>query len=76
MTALTYDELKKLKTALQKHGALLHLHDACGGQSFEIEFDGKLPQEISDEVKSFFASRNMSVKYFSEDKKAFTIGNS
>lgn len=72
MAILSLTEVPELKKLAESFGYTIHLHDACGGQSFQLEASG---EETSDSVfpalEEFFSARRMSVFYFGEDKLNF-----
>ena len=74
MAILSLGEVPELKNGALKHGYNIHVCDACGGQSFNLE---KISDDSSDEIyafiERFFADRNMTVKYYGKDKSGFTV---
>ena len=68
---LSLYEVSEMKEHLTKqNGAIIHLHDTCGGQYFTIE-DGNT--ETENIISDFLIGKNQKV-FFSEDKLSFIIG--
>lgn len=72
MAVLSLGEILKLKDLIKPYGYTIHLHDACGGQSFSIEpIGGNLSDKVYGVIETFFIDRKMSVEFFGEDKLNF-----
>lgn len=57
MAMLSLSETLKLKQLVSRYGVLVHVHDACGGQSFTLEPGGNPPdQQVYEEIENFFQS--------------------
>lgn len=51
MTALSLDEVIEMRDLVQERfGVRVHMHDACGGQSFSVA-----PQDMTPELRSYLA---------------------
>lgn len=73
MAVLSFLEIPALKALAADCGYVLHLHDACGGQSFSLEA-GENPRAcVWDEIKRFFAQRGMQVEFSGADRLRFGV---
>lgn len=74
MPTLTLSDIIKLKELLIPYGLTLRTHDACGGQSFSLEPEVEpIDDKAFAEIDAFFASNNLTVRYFGEGKKDFIV---
>ncbi len=74
MSALSILEVPKLKETAEKYGYTVHLHDACGGQSFTLEvIDSSHSDGVYDAITHFFSQRNMTVNFYDAAKLNFTV---
>lgn len=65
-----FDEVLELKEEIAgRFGNYLHFHDACGGQSFDLE---QAQPEAEEYLKEYFKRRGGEV-IFSEDRKHFYV---
>lgn len=72
MAVLSLSEIPKLKELIKPYGYMIHVHDACGGQSFSLEpIDENLSDKVFEEVEKFFKLHEMTVKFFNDDKLDF-----
>lgn len=72
MAVLSLSEIPKLKELIKPYGYTIHVHDACGGQSFSLEpIDENPSNKVFEEVEKFFTSHDMNVKFFNDDKLDF-----
>lgn len=70
MAHIGIDEVILLKNeAESRFGAVIHLHDSCGGQSFSA--DAPMGDELIAYLTDFFAQRGMTVTVYT-DRKSFT----
>lgn len=61
MSALSIDEVLALRKAVQdKFGVYVHLHDACGAQSFSVD-KNEMTEELRHFLESYFDDRGRSV---------------
>ena len=74
MAVLTFSEMSELKSRLEALGCRLHIHDACGGQSFSLEFFAEENREKALAVlDEYFTSRKMTIEYYNKAKTEFTV---
>lgn len=67
---LDFDEVLKLKKEIaDRYGNYLHFHDACGGQSFDLE---QAQPEAKEYLIGYFQGRGGEA-VFSEDGKHFYV---
>ncbi len=72
MAELSLLEMPKLKQLVRQYGYAVHVHDACGGQSFTLEQVDENPSErVYEAIKEFFAERGMSMDFYDEKKLNF-----
>lgn len=72
MAVLSLSEFPKLKEALAPFGYTIHVHDACGGQAFELEPTTDSPDAKAYEVlEDFFTGQRMTLHFFGNDKLNF-----
>lgn len=71
MAVLSISEIPDLNKILVPYGFKVHLHDACGGQSFSLEGDNASQAAMFTELEEFFGKHRMSVRYYGEDKLNF-----
>lgn len=65
MSALSLDEVLALRKDVQdQFGVYVHLHDACGSQSFSVE-----PSEMTDALRQYLE------KYFSDRGQSVRISD-
>lgn len=73
MAVLSFLELPELKKLAAQHGCVIHLHDACGGQSFTLEAASQPPTAaLYDDLARFFAQRGMAIHFYDDEKLHFT----
>lgn len=63
------DILKLKEYILEKDGAVLHMHDTCGGMYFTID---NLTENTKDIISCYLNEKKATFK-FSDDGKSFTI---
>lgn len=68
---ITYNEVSKVNHILEDKGLCykLHLHDACGSQSFTIEASGNRTgeggyEDMVNVITEYFNSMNIRIKFF------------
>ncbi len=67
MAVLSLSEIPKLKELIKPYGYTIHVHDACGGQSFSLEpIYENSSNKVFEEVEKFFTSHEMTVKFFND----------
>lgn len=72
MQVLPMQEILKLKDLVHEHGYVLHLHDACGGQSFTLEPNDENPdKQVYEEIEKFFQSHGMTAHFYDTEKLNF-----
>ena len=72
MAVLSLGEIPELQKLIQPYGYKIHVHDACGGQSFSLEPISDNPsEEVHYVLEDFFKSHKMSVSYYGNDKLNF-----
>ena len=72
MAVLSLNEIPKLKELIMPYGYTIHVHDACGGQSFSLEkINDTTNEQVFAVVKKFFSEHKMVVKYFGKNKLDF-----
>lgn len=72
MAALSLLEVPKLKELVRPYGYTIHVHDACGGQSFTLEQMNENPSEqVYEAIKEFFAGHRMSVDFYDAENLNF-----
>lgn len=68
---ITFDKAAELKQQISdKFGLYLHLHDACGAQSFS--FDEPIDEYVSAWIREYFGKIGGNVQ-FSESGSEFTV---
>lgn len=76
MAVLSLSEIIKLKKHIEPYGYTVHVHDACGAQSFGLE---KIRDEVDDKVfealQEFFDPYKLDIHFYNDDKQNFTIIN-
>ena len=73
MAVLALSEIPALNNELKEFGYIIHVHDACGGQAFELKALGESPNhKVFEFIEKYFSEKSMSVKYYTEDKLNFT----
>lgn len=74
MAILSLSEIPGLNADIEAFGYTIHVHDACGGQSFELKaIAGSVQKpEIFEFLESYFAQHRMKLKYYTENKLNFT----
>lgn len=66
--------LRKLKELVAQFGYDVHLHDACGAQSFTLEpTAGNQSGQIYEKIEEFFAKHQMSVRFYDSEKLNFVV---
>ncbi len=72
--ALSMTEMPALKDLVKKYNYIIHIHDACGGQSFELEplSEQNDSEEIYTELEQFFDNHNLSIHFYDTKKLNFT----
>ena len=74
MATLSFSEVPKLQEGVGPYGYRIHLHDACGGQSFTLErTDGEASGDVYAFLESFFAERQMAVRFYDAARLEFTV---
>ena len=71
MAVLSIGEVPELNRILASYGFKIHLHDACGGQSFSLEGEKEPEEAMFTELEAFFNNHRMSVHYYGGDKLNF-----
>ena len=71
MATLSFLEIPALKKLAQTYGYGLHVHDACGGQSFTLEPGEDPSAQVFAAIEAFFAERHMTVAYYDAKKLDF-----
>lgn len=72
MAVLSIGEIPGLKELIKPYGYTIHIHDACGGQSFTLEKTGdETDGAVFGVIEKFFRDHRMAVHYFGEDKLNF-----
>lgn len=72
MAVLSLPEVSALKELIAQYGYTVHLHDACGAQSFTLEPDGgEQSGQVYGEIEKFFSARQMSVNFYDNEKLNF-----
>lgn len=71
MAVLSIGEVPELNRILEPYGFKIHLHDACGGQSFSLEGQKEPEEAMFRELEEFFSNHRMSVHYYGGDKLNF-----
>lgn len=72
MAILSLMEIPALKELIKPYGFTIHLHDACGGQSFSLEaIESETSDKVYDELEKFFSTHNMKITYFGKEKLDF-----
>lgn len=62
MTALTIDQVLALRKDLQERfGVYVHMHDACGAQSFSVEPD-EMTDALREYLQQYFSGMGMTVQ--------------
>lgn len=73
MIAISFSEVSELKAEVKdRFSAVVHFHDRCGGQFFNLE---EANDELKEYIEEFFAKKNMQA-IFSEDGLHFTLESS
>lgn len=73
MTVIGINEIVALNKLLNNLGATVHVRDACGGQSFYIEYKSnecdcyKIKRSITD----YFKDRNFNITFSSTNKEFY-----
>lgn len=70
MAILSLGEIPALQKILSEYGCKIHVHDACGGQAFSLEFPGEPAEGLYPALEAFFAAHSMQLHYY--DKRNFT----
>lgn len=72
MAVLSLLEVPKLKELVHPYGYVVHVHDACGGQSFTLEQVGENPNEqVYGVIEKFFSEHQMGVRFYDNEKLNF-----
>lgn len=72
MAVISLSEIPKLQELILPYGYKIHVHDACGGQSFSLEvINDSQSEKVFDVLDEFFSSHNMKITYYGYDKKNF-----
>lgn len=67
---LTLQQVMELKKHLEEHtNQSVHLHDACGGQYFSLDYADEQAHKV---LVDYFSAKGISVN-FAMDKKGFTL---
>lgn len=76
MAALSLSEILKLKKYIEPYGYTVHVHDACGAQSFSLErISDVVNEKVFEAIEEFFVPYKMDIHFFKEDKQDFTVIN-
>ncbi|MFT9056479.1 MAG: hypothetical protein ABF449_07620 [Ethanoligenens sp.] len=74
MSTLSLLDVPKLKELVRPYGYNIHMHDACGGQSFTLERTGeKASADVYGAIETFFAARHMTVRFYDDAKLNFVV---
>ena len=72
---ISLTKMTELKRICAEFGYEIHLHDACGGQSFTLERNACVNlqnnERMYDAIENFFAENKMNVIYYGTDKMNF-----
>lgn len=72
MAILSLTEMTALKKSVSKYGYHIHIHDTCGGQSFELQPVSENPSSsVYGELENFFAEHNMTIQFYDTQKLNF-----
>ncbi len=72
MAVITFSNLIDLQNKIEPFGCKIHMHDACGGQSFSLETkDEKIDDEVYRIIESFFKDHRMTVSFLGENRLDF-----
>lgn len=72
MAALSLLEIPKLQELVRQFGYVVHVHDACGGQSFTLEPVGDHSgKQVYGAIEKFFSEHQMAVNFYDEEKLNF-----
>lgn len=71
MATLSILEIPALKKIGLEYGYTVHLHDACGGQSFTLAACGDTNEAIYPAIENFFAAHQMTVRFYDAAKLNF-----
>ena len=75
MAVLSLGEVPALKKLMEEMGYVIHMHNACGGQSFDIDPIDKEQKTVSDAaaqaIERFFSMRGMKVYFQDESRRNF-----
>lgn len=72
MAILSLSKIPELNHRLEKYGYKIHVHDACGGQSFSLEATAEnTDNRVLDFLEDYFSSENMKITFFGKDKLNF-----
>lgn len=72
MATLSMLEVPKLKELVRQYGYTVHVHDACGGQSFTLEQIGDNPsKQVYEAIEKFFSEYQMTVHFYDDKKLDF-----
>lgn len=64
-----YDEVIAFKKYLEQFNAVVHFHDACGGQSFTLE---QTSEKLRNSICEYFKKQGKTVS-FAEDNINFIV---
>ena len=79
MKALSIQDVLDARGAIAGRGldCTLHMHDACGRQTFSLELgndaSGETLQQTQELLVEFFAARGVSIEFNSHDGKVFYV---
>ncbi|MEG1754302.1 MAG: hypothetical protein RR234_10365 [Christensenella sp.] len=72
MSTLSFLEVPALKKLVSEYGYTVHLHDACGGQSFTlVAVSDDTSALVYSAIEQFFAAHQMSVRFYDAEKLNF-----
>lgn len=72
MAVLSLMEVPRLKELVSQYGYVVHLHDACGGQSFTLEPVNDNPcKQVYEAIERFFLEYQMAVNFYDDEKLNF-----
>ncbi|MFT8889086.1 MAG: hypothetical protein ABF904_09735 [Ethanoligenens sp.] len=72
MSTFSMLDVPKLKELVRPYGYNIHMHDACGGQSFTLERIGdKASEDVYGAIEAFFAERHMTVRFYDDARLNF-----
>lgn len=74
MAELSLLEIPKLKELVRPYGYAVHVHDACGGQSFTLEPVSDHPNtQVYEAVEKFFCEQQLAVDFYDRERLNFVV---